>query len=67
VSDYRLDDQSSIRDKGKVFSSSLYVQTISDAYAASCPMGTQGTFPRGKAQLGHDADHSPPTAKVKNE
>jgi hypothetical protein len=53
--------------QGKGFFSSLYVQTNSDAYAASCPMGPRGSFPRGKAQLEHDTDHLPPTtAKVKN-
>jgi hypothetical protein len=31
-------------------------------------MGTGGSFPRGKAQPGRDADHSPPSsAEVKYE
>jgi hypothetical protein len=31
-------------------------------------MGTGGSFPRGKARPGRDADHSPPSrAEVKNE
>jgi len=31
-------------------------------------MGYWGYFPRGKARLGRDADHSPPSsAEVKNE
>jgi hypothetical protein len=50
------------------FSSSLYVQTGSGAYPASCAMGTGGPFPGGKARPGRDADHSPPSsAEVKNE
>jgi hypothetical protein len=42
------------------FSSSLCVQTGSRAHPVSCPMGTGGPFPGGKARLGRDADHSPP-------
>jgi hypothetical protein len=35
---------------------------------ASCPMGTGGPFPGGKARPGRDTDHSPPSrAEVKNE
>jgi hypothetical protein len=35
---------------------------------ASYPMGSGGPFPGGKAQLGCDADHSPPSsAEVKYE
>jgi hypothetical protein len=50
------------------FSSSLCVQTGSGAHLASYKMGTGGPFPRGKALLGRDADHSPPpSAEVKNE
>jgi hypothetical protein len=52
----------------KDFSSSLCVQTGSEAHSASCTMGTEGPFPGGKARLGLDADHSPPSsAKVVNE
>jgi hypothetical protein len=52
----------------KDFLSSLCVKTSSEAHSASCPMGTRGSFPKGKAQLGHDTDHSPPpNAKVKIE
>jgi hypothetical protein len=43
---------------------------VSGADPASCPMGTMCLFPGGKArlQLGHDADHSPPSsAEVKYE
>jgi hypothetical protein len=39
---------------------SLCVQTDSEAYPASCPMGTGGP-------VGRDADHLPPSAEVKNE
>jgi hypothetical protein len=50
------------------FSSSLYVQTGSGAYPASCTVGTGGPFPGGKARPGRDVDHSPPSsAEVKNE
>jgi hypothetical protein len=50
------------------FSSTLYVQTGSGAHTASCPMGTGGPFPGGKARPGRDADHSPPSsAEVKCE
>jgi hypothetical protein len=62
VSDYGLDDRV-IRVRfpaeAKDFSSSLCVQTSSEAHPASCPMGTGGAFPGGKAWLGRDADHSP--------
>jgi hypothetical protein len=44
------------------------VQTGSGAHPASCLMGTGGPFPGGKARLGRDADHSPPSsAEVKYE
>jgi hypothetical protein len=44
------------------------VQTGSGAHPASCPMGTGGPFLGGKAQLGHDTDHLPPSsAEVMNE
>jgi hypothetical protein len=50
------------------FSSSLCLQTSSEAHSASYPMGTGGPFPEGKARPGRDAYHSPPsTAEVKNE
>jgi hypothetical protein len=50
------------------FSSSLCVQTGSEAHPASCTMGTGGPFPGAKARPGRDADHSPlSTAEVKNE
>jgi hypothetical protein len=70
VSDYGLDDRAiDVRSlTGADFSSSPCVQTGSGAHTASYPMGTGGSFPKGKAQLRRDADHSPPSsAEVKNE
>jgi hypothetical protein len=71
VSDYGLDDRAiEVRSpaEAKDFYSILYVQTGSDAHPASCPMGTGGPFPGGKARPGRDADHSPPSsAEVVNE
>jgi hypothetical protein len=62
VSDYGLYD-GAIRVRSpaeaKDFSFSLCVQTDSWAHPASCPMGTGGPFPGGKARPRHDADHSP--------
>jgi hypothetical protein len=50
----------------KNFSSSLCVQTSSETHPAPYPTSTGGPFPGGKAQPGHDADHSPPSsAQVK--
>jgi hypothetical protein len=49
------------------FSSSLCVQSGSEAHPASYPMSTGGPFPRGKARPGRDADHSPhlvPTSRM---
>jgi hypothetical protein len=71
VSDYEMDDpvvgvRSPADAKG--FSCSPCVQTSSKAHPASCPMGTAGPFPGGKARSGRDADHSPPPSTgVKNE
>jgi hypothetical protein len=71
VSGYGLDDRAiEVRSPtgAKDFSSSLCVQTGSEAHPASCSKGTGGPFPAGKARPGRDADHSPPSnAKVKNE
>jgi hypothetical protein len=70
VSYYGLDDRViEVRSPtGADFSSSLCVQTGSEAHPASYPMGTRGSFPGGKARPGRDADHSPPfSADVKNE
>jgi hypothetical protein len=41
------------------FSSSLCVQPGSEAHPVSCAMGIGGSFPKGKARPGRDADHSP--------
>jgi hypothetical protein len=71
VSDYGLEDRAiGVRFLAEApdFPSNLCVHTDSEAHPASCPMGTGGTFPGGKARLGRDADHSPPyTAEAKNE
>jgi hypothetical protein len=71
VSDYELDDRAiGVRSPAgaKDFSSSLCVQTGSGAHPASCTMGTGGPFRGGKARLGRNADHSPPSsAEVNNE
>jgi hypothetical protein len=71
VSDYGLDDRAiGVRSPAgaKDFSSSLCVQTDSEAHPASCTMGTGGPFSWGKASPGRDAVHSPQsTAEIKNE
>jgi hypothetical protein len=44
------------------------IQTGSGAHPASCTVGTGCSFAGGKARLGRDADHSPPSsAEVENE
>jgi hypothetical protein len=46
----------------------FFVQTGSGARPVSCTMGTGGPFSGGKARLGRDADHPPPSsAEVVNE
>jgi hypothetical protein len=69
VSDYGLDDRAiEVRSPTEDFSSSLCVQTGTEAHPASCIMGTGGPFPGRKARPGRDADHSPPSsADVKHE
>jgi hypothetical protein len=71
VSDYGMDDwEIGVRSPAgaKDFSSNLCVQTGSWAHPVSCPMGTGGPFPGGKARPGRDADRSPlPSAEVVNE
>jgi hypothetical protein len=71
VSDYGLDDRAiEVRfpTGAGYFYSCPCVQTGSGAHPASYPMGTGGPFPGGKAWLGRDADHSPPSsAEVKYE
>jgi hypothetical protein len=50
------------------FSSSPCVQTGSEVYPASYPMGAGDPFPGGKVRPGRDADRSPPSsAEVKYE
>jgi hypothetical protein len=71
VSGYGLDDRAiEVRSpaEAKDFSSSLCVQTGSEAHSASCPIGTGGPFPGVKAWPGRDTDHlSPSSAEVVNE
>jgi hypothetical protein len=71
VSDYGLEDRAiGVRSLAgaKDFSSNLCVQTGSGAHPASCPIGTGGPFPGGKARPGRDADHSSSSnAEVKNQ
>jgi hypothetical protein len=71
VSGYGLDDRAiEVRSlaEAKDFSSNLCVQTGSGAHPTSCPMGTGGYFPGGKARPGRDIGHSPPSsAEVENE
>jgi hypothetical protein len=71
VSAYGLDDRAigfRFPAGAKNFSSILCVQTGCGSHPASCPIGTGGSFPGGKARPGHDADHSPPSsAEVVNE
>jgi hypothetical protein len=65
VSDYGLHDRPvGVRSPAgaKDISSILFVQTGSEAHPASCPMGTGGPFPGGKARPGRDADLSPPSS-----
>jgi hypothetical protein len=69
MSGYGLDDQAiEVRSPAENFSYGLCVQTGSGAHPASCPMGTGGPYPGGKARPGRDADHTPPSsAEVENE
>jgi hypothetical protein len=71
VSDYGLDDrliEVLTPAEAKDFSSSLCVQTASEAQPVPCTIGTRGPIPRAKARPGRDADHSPPTsAEVEKE
>jgi hypothetical protein len=58
-------DRGSIPGGGKEeSSSSLCVQTGSGSHSASCPVGTGGPFPGGKARPGRDADHSHPSSAL---
>jgi hypothetical protein len=68
MSDYRLGSWGSFCSRVKDSSSSLCVQTSSEAHPATCIMGTGGPFPRGKVRSGRDADHfTHSSAEVKNE
>jgi hypothetical protein len=71
VSGYELDDRAiEVRSPAEAgdFSSNLFVQTGFGADPASCPVGTRGPFPGGKARPGRDADHSPSSnADIVNE
>jgi hypothetical protein len=61
VYDHGLEDRAiQVRSlaEAKDFCSNLWVQTGSGAHPASCPMGTGGPLPGGKARPGRDADHS---------
>jgi hypothetical protein len=49
---YRLDDQGSIPEEANDFSSSLCVQTSSEAHPNSYPLGTGGSFPGVKRGRG---------------
>jgi hypothetical protein len=65
VSGYGLNDRAiAVRSPAEArdFSSSLCVQTGSEAHPSSCTMGTGGPFPGGKARPGRDADHLPPSS-----
>jgi hypothetical protein len=68
VSEYGLDNRMFDSRRGQRIFPIASVQTGSRTHLASCPMGTGGPFPGGKARPGRDADHSPPTsAEVENE
>jgi hypothetical protein len=69
LSDYRLDDRGSIPDRGRGFFS---LASVSRPALRLTQPPVQwvpgGPFPGGKARLGPDAEHSPPsTAEVNNE
>lgn len=46
----------------KEFSSDLYTHTGPEAHPASCPVATNGSFPRSIVQLGCEANHLPPSS-----
>jgi hypothetical protein len=65
--DYRLGGRVPYPAEAKDFSSSLCVQTSSEAHPASYPMDTV-VFPGNKERPGSDADHSPLSgAKVRKD
>jgi hypothetical protein len=49
---YRLDVRGSIPDRDRRFSLLHSFQTGSEAHPASSPIGTGGSFPRGKSAAG---------------
>jgi hypothetical protein len=62
VSDYGLGDRAievQTPREAKDFSSSLCVETSSEAHPTFCPVGIGDPFPGGKARPGRDADNSP--------
>jgi hypothetical protein len=68
VSDCGLDDQGLIPDRSKIF----FFQPLRPDRLWGPPSflfnGYRGSFPRGKARPGRDADHSPPSsAEIKYE
>jgi hypothetical protein len=71
VAGYSLDDRAIVvrsSAEEEDCSSSLCVQTRSEAHPAFYPMGTRGPFHGAKARAGLDADNSPPSsAEVDNE
>jgi hypothetical protein len=68
VSDYELDDRGSIPDRGRGFFFQLLRPDRLWGPPSLLPNGYRGSFPRGKARPGRDADHSPPSsAEVENE
>jgi hypothetical protein len=71
MSAYELDDRAiEVRSptEARDFSSSFFVQTGSGAHAASCTMGTGGSFPGRKVRPGCDANLAPQSsAEVVNE
>jgi hypothetical protein len=62
VPDYGLDDRRSKFDpqqRQEYFFCSLCVQTGSGLHPASCTIGTEGPFPRGKVRPGRDSPTHP--------
>jgi hypothetical protein len=68
VSDYGLDDRGSIPGRGKGFFLSPLCPDRLWGPPNLLYNGYRGSFPRGKARPGRDADHSPPSnAEAKNQ
>jgi hypothetical protein len=67
VSDYRLDDRGSFLGKGTELSSSICVQTSSEAHPVSCTVGTGGPLPGVKRGRGVTLITHLESAEVKNE